>query len=244
MTCAPQASGRFSGCKVSRGRTSTPRAPTLRRRAQAWTPRYQLDRGDAASAERRPAAPHHQEQGLGLCHRPPHRTGQAELRPDVRGLHGPRGRSPAGRGAGPATRRVERRGPDDAQGDNARAIDLGDRRRRRSPLGVSSERGASRGAKWRREKSGRELMLAVIRHPRASLDTRGRERFYDEVTAPGGWPLCSNREAAISNAWRRVESGIENGSSPTIQTGKSKRSFRMCAARCSVRMTQPSWRRH
>ena len=64
-----------------------------------------------------------------------------------------------------------------------------------------------RGGPWKRERNGRELMLAVIRHL-ASVDVRGRQRFYGEPVDRWGEPLFSEPEGKGID-WRRVEADVD-----------------------------------
>ena len=63
------------------------------------------------------------------------------------------------------------------------------------------------GGSWRRERNGRELMVSVIRHL-ASIDIRGRQRFYDEAVDRWGEPLFSDPEGKPTD-WRRVEPDVD-----------------------------------
>lgn len=88
----------------------------------------------------------------------------------------------------------------------ARTVDLGDGR---DPLNPESRERAwrVRGGDWQREPDGRSLMLAVLRYL-ASIDSRGRYRFYDEtVTATGGRMFLDIQEHP--SKWRRVEPGMD-----------------------------------
>ena len=79
-------------------------------------------------------------------------------------------------------------------------VDLGDGG---TPIGPNSHERAWRvkGGPWQRESNGRDLMLSVIRHL-ASIDVRGRQRFYGEAVDRWGEPLFSDSEG---RQWRRVE---------------------------------------
>ena len=86
------------------------------------------------------------------------------------------------------------------EAEPAPLVDLGDGG---IPIGRDSHERAWRvkDGPWQRERSGRDLMLSVVRHL-ASIDVRGRQRFYGESVDRWGEPLFSEREG---KNWRRVE---------------------------------------
>lgn len=88
----------------------------------------------------------------------------------------------------------------------ARVVDLGDGG---APLNSESRERAWRvkGQVWRREPNGRLLMLSVLRYL-ASIDGRGRYRFYDETVTVTGARMFSNVQEH-PNQWRRVEPDID-----------------------------------
>ena len=86
------------------------------------------------------------------------------------------------------------------------SVDLGDGG---SPIrrGAHERAWRVKGGPWQRESNGRKLLVSVIRYL-ASIDVRGRQRFYDEAAFPQGKPLFSDSEER-SSSWRRVESDID-----------------------------------
>lgn len=63
-----------------------------------------------------------------------------------------------------------------------------------------------KGGAWTRMSTGRDLMVAVMRYL-ASIDGRGRQRFYDEAVTVSGVPMFSDTEGPPKQ-WRRVEPSI------------------------------------
>ena len=90
--------------------------------------------------------------------------------------------------------------------EEARIADLGDGG---NPLNSDARERAWRlkGGTWKRESTGRDLMVAVMRYL-ASIDGRGRHRFYDEAVTASGAPMFSNTDGPPKH-WRRVEPSIE-----------------------------------
>ena len=88
----------------------------------------------------------------------------------------------------------------------ARIVDLGDGS---EPLNSETRERAwrVRGGEWRREPNGRSLLLSVLRYL-ASIDGRGRHRFYDEARGAMGAPIFSDTQEHPHD-WRRVEPDIE-----------------------------------
>ncbi|MCY4497253.1 MAG: type I restriction enzyme HsdR N-terminal domain-containing protein [Rhodospirillaceae bacterium] len=90
---------------------------------------------------------------------------------------------------------------------------------------------------WRRERSGRELMLSVIRHL-DSIDVRGCQRFYDEAVDQWGEPLFLEREG---RRWRRVEPEFDKA----VSVNRSHRSIEgflaQACAPCRTSTRMPIW---
>ncbi len=97
--------------------------------------------------------------------------------------------------------------PDDRdENREPRIVDLGDGG---EPLNSYTRERAWRvkDGDWHREPNGRSLLVSVLRYL-ASIDGRGRHRFYDEtVTAMGERMFSDTQEHP--HRWRRVEPGIE-----------------------------------
>ena len=96
--------------------------------------------------------------------------------------------------------------PTHQESDAVRTIDLGDGK---PPLTSRAFARAwrVRGGAWRRAPSGRTLMIAVIRYL-ASLDVRGRQRYYAEAIDSSEAPLFPPEKEG-QRGWRRVESDID-----------------------------------
>lgn len=90
--------------------------------------------------------------------------------------------------------------------DESRDVDLGDGS---APLRYRSMERAWRvkGAPWQREPSGRAVFVAALRYL-ASIDSRGRHRFYDETVLRMGAPMFSDTQIDPKKWWR-VEPGID-----------------------------------
>ena len=66
-----------------------------------------------------------------------------------------------------------------------------------------------KGGTWQREPGGRTVFVAVLRHL-ASIDSRGRDRFYDEVRTARGARMFSDRPPeGKAKQWRRIEPDVE-----------------------------------
>ena len=87
-----------------------------------------------------------------------------------------------------------------------RDVDLGDGS---APLRYASTERAWRvkGGAWQREPTGRGVYVAVLRYL-ASIDGRGRHRFYSEAVNRTGTPMFSDTENDPKKWWR-IEPGID-----------------------------------
>ena len=97
--------------------------------------------------------------------------------------------------------------PDIAPSDEEnRDVDLGDGS---APLRYASTERAWRvkGGAWQREPTGRGVYVAVLRYL-ASIDGRGRHRFYSEAVNRTGTPMFSDTENDPKKWWR-IEPGID-----------------------------------
>lgn len=89
---------------------------------------------------------------------------------------------------------------------DAPPVDLGDGG---APLRQATKERAWRvkGGEWQRVPTGRGVLIAVLRYL-ASIDGRGRQRFYNEAVTRTGAPMFSDTEID-PRQWWRVEPGID-----------------------------------
>lgn len=117
-----------------------------------------------------------------------------------------------------------------------RVVDLGDGQ---PPLSSAKWERAWRaqGSAWHRESDGAALMMAVIRYL-ASIDARGRQRYYDEAMEVWGAPLFFRHEESQGKRgrWVQVEPGIDRW----VNTGRSNKSKERFLARACAAVQMPS----
>ena len=91
---------------------------------------------------------------------------------------------------------------------------------------------------WRREPNAKILLVSVVRYL-ASIDVRGRQRFYDEAVTATGLPMFSDTKQVRPKHWVPVEPDIVKFVNVNHSYESARRLIAQACSQCQTAIGAP-----